>query len=178
MENEHELSYETLTRVYLGSYEYYKGVGAEVEHSKPGFDLQGAKMVETGQNLDFRLRTARVTTPGLRRVLEREVDGMQKNNTQRSYLYPFSRVSPSDHPKDRSSLDASAKLTQAKLNKRSGDANLSNDKSGLESPPELRRSWCVEGYIKFGVISSVLMQRYLRTIRQRYSPCEGPLSFE
>ncbi|GJT27660.1 hypothetical protein Tco_0907935 [Tanacetum coccineum] len=48
MENEHELSYETLTRVYLGSYEHYKGVGAEVEHSKPGFELQGSKMVETG----------------------------------------------------------------------------------------------------------------------------------
>ncbi|GJT67774.1 hypothetical protein Tco_1019254 [Tanacetum coccineum] len=44
MENEHELSYETLTRVYLGSYEHYKGVVAEVEHSKPGFELQGAKM--------------------------------------------------------------------------------------------------------------------------------------
>ncbi|GJT60185.1 hypothetical protein Tco_1003718 [Tanacetum coccineum] len=42
------------------------GVVAEVEHSKPGFELQGAKMVETGQNRDFRLRTARVTTPGLR----------------------------------------------------------------------------------------------------------------
>ncbi|GKA97595.1 DNA-directed DNA polymerase, partial [Tanacetum coccineum] len=49
MENEHELSYETLTRVYLGSYEHYKGVVAEVEHSKPGFELQGAKMVETGR---------------------------------------------------------------------------------------------------------------------------------
>ncbi|GJS04811.1 hypothetical protein Tco_0321319 [Tanacetum coccineum] len=48
MENEHELSYETLTRVYLGSYEHYKGVVAEVEHSKPGFELQGSKMVETG----------------------------------------------------------------------------------------------------------------------------------
>ncbi|GJZ72767.1 hypothetical protein Tco_0636913 [Tanacetum coccineum] len=44
MENEHELSYETLTRVYLGSYEHYKRVGAEVEHPKPGFELQGAKM--------------------------------------------------------------------------------------------------------------------------------------
>nr|GEV43278.1 integrase, catalytic region, zinc finger, CCHC-type, peptidase aspartic, catalytic [Tanacetum cinerariifolium] len=31
MENEHELSYETLTRVYLGSYEHYKSLGAEVE---------------------------------------------------------------------------------------------------------------------------------------------------
>ncbi|GJW19779.1 hypothetical protein Tco_0027215 [Tanacetum coccineum] len=48
MENEHELSYETLTRVYLGSYEHYNGLGAEVEHSKPGIELQGSKMVETG----------------------------------------------------------------------------------------------------------------------------------
>ncbi|GJT43347.1 putative reverse transcriptase domain-containing protein [Tanacetum coccineum] len=42
-----------------------RGRGAELEHSKPGFELQGAKMVETGQNRDFRLRTARVTTPSL-----------------------------------------------------------------------------------------------------------------
>ncbi|GKB79781.1 hypothetical protein Tco_0946676 [Tanacetum coccineum] len=44
MENEHELSYETLTRVYLGSYEHYKSVGAELEHPEHGFELQGAKM--------------------------------------------------------------------------------------------------------------------------------------
>ncbi|GJT81493.1 reverse transcriptase domain-containing protein [Tanacetum coccineum] len=37
---------------------------------------------------------------------------------------------------------------------------------GPESPPELQRSWCVEGHIRFRVISSVLMQRYLRTTRQ------------
>ncbi|GJV53171.1 hypothetical protein Tco_1448912 [Tanacetum coccineum] len=49
MENEHELSYETLTRVYLGSYEHYKSVGAEVEYLEPGFELQGAKMVEMGR---------------------------------------------------------------------------------------------------------------------------------
>ncbi|GJU80791.1 putative reverse transcriptase domain-containing protein [Tanacetum coccineum] len=49
MEIEHELSYEILTRVYLGSYEHYKGVGAEVEHPEPGFELQGAKMVEMGR---------------------------------------------------------------------------------------------------------------------------------
>ncbi|GJR30739.1 hypothetical protein Tco_1106971 [Tanacetum coccineum] len=48
MENEHEMSYETLTRVYLGSYEHYKGVVAEVEHSKPVFELQGAKMDHMG----------------------------------------------------------------------------------------------------------------------------------
>ncbi|GKE87399.1 hypothetical protein Tco_1564874, partial [Tanacetum coccineum] len=45
MENEHELSYETLTKVYLGSYEHYKSVEAEVEHPKLGFELQGAKTV-------------------------------------------------------------------------------------------------------------------------------------
>ncbi|GJZ26591.1 hypothetical protein Tco_0570844 [Tanacetum coccineum] len=38
---------------------------------------------------------------------------------------------------------------------------------GPESPPELRRSWYVEGHIRFEVISSVLMQWYLRTIRKR-----------
>nr|GEY92507.1 myb/SANT-like domain-containing protein [Tanacetum cinerariifolium] len=77
---------------------------------------------------------------------------------------------PSDHPKDKSSLDASAKLTRAKLNKRSRDADLSKYKSGPESPPEFQRSWCVEGHVRSGVISSVLAQRYLRTIRQRHSP--------
>ncbi|GJS42193.1 hypothetical protein Tco_0567236 [Tanacetum coccineum] len=82
MENEHELSYETLTRVYLGSYEHYKGVVAEVEHSKPGFELQGAKMVETRQNRDFRLRTPRITTPGL--CFLRRKWGMKENEEFRS----------------------------------------------------------------------------------------------
>ncbi|GJY47498.1 hypothetical protein Tco_0436561 [Tanacetum coccineum] len=36
--------------------------------------------------------------------------------------------------------DASAKLTRVELNKRSGDADLSKDKSGPESPPEFQRS--------------------------------------
>nr|GEV86528.1 hypothetical protein [Tanacetum cinerariifolium] len=36
MENEHELSYETLTRVYLRSYEHYKSVGADAELLEPG----------------------------------------------------------------------------------------------------------------------------------------------
>nr|GEX62434.1 hypothetical protein [Tanacetum cinerariifolium] len=49
MENEHELSYETLTRVYLGSYEHYKSVGAKVELLERGFEFQGSKMVEMGQ---------------------------------------------------------------------------------------------------------------------------------
>nr|GEW05279.1 hypothetical protein [Tanacetum cinerariifolium] len=39
MENERKWSYETLTRVYLGSYEHYKGIGAEVELLEPGFEL-------------------------------------------------------------------------------------------------------------------------------------------
>nr|GEX49007.1 retrovirus-related Pol polyprotein from transposon TNT 1-94 [Tanacetum cinerariifolium] len=49
IENEHELGYETLTRVYLGSYEPYKSVGAEVELLEPRFELQASKMVEIGQ---------------------------------------------------------------------------------------------------------------------------------
>ncbi|GJW96853.1 hypothetical protein Tco_0178661 [Tanacetum coccineum] len=39
---------------------------------------------------------------------------------------------------------ASAKLTRAELSKHSGDADLSKDKSGLESPPEFHRSWRAE----------------------------------
>ncbi|GKF32774.1 hypothetical protein Tco_0102572, partial [Tanacetum coccineum] len=83
-----------------------------------------------------------------------------------------------EHPKDKTRLDANAKLTRAKLNKRSRDADLLKDKSGPESPLELQRSWYVEGHIRSGVSSSVLMQRYQRTIRQRYGPCEGPLSLK
>ncbi|GJT30967.1 hypothetical protein Tco_0911242 [Tanacetum coccineum] len=44
------------------------------------------------------------------------------------------------NPKDKSGLDASAKLTRAELNKHSEDADLSKDKSGPESSPEFRRS--------------------------------------
>ncbi|GKD69599.1 hypothetical protein Tco_1323689 [Tanacetum coccineum] len=66
--------------------------------------------------------------------------------------------SPPDHPKDKSGLDAFAKLTWAKLNKRFGDADLSKDKSGPKPRPEFRRSWYVEGHVKSGVISSVLAQ--------------------
>ncbi|GJZ42958.1 hypothetical protein Tco_0590213, partial [Tanacetum coccineum] len=80
---------------------------------------------------------------------------------------------------DKSDLsDTATKLAWAKPNKRSGDADLSKDKSGPEPPPAFWRSWCVEGDVRFGVISPVLMQRYLRTTRQRYSPCEGPQSLK
>ncbi|GJT15470.1 hypothetical protein Tco_0874176 [Tanacetum coccineum] len=48
MKNEHELSYETLTRVYLGSYEHNKSVKAEVEHLEPGFEFKAWKRVEIG----------------------------------------------------------------------------------------------------------------------------------
>nr|GEX81613.1 hypothetical protein [Tanacetum cinerariifolium] len=48
MENEHELSYETLTRVYLRSYENYKSVGPEVELLEPGFELDDQEWVEIG----------------------------------------------------------------------------------------------------------------------------------
>nr|GEZ04194.1 reverse transcriptase domain-containing protein [Tanacetum cinerariifolium] len=37
------------TLIIRGSYEHYKGVGAEVELLEPDFELQGSKMVEMGQ---------------------------------------------------------------------------------------------------------------------------------
>ncbi|GJZ02063.1 hypothetical protein Tco_0520024, partial [Tanacetum coccineum] len=49
-------------------------------------------------------------------------------------------ASPPEHPKGKSGLDASAKVTRAELNKRSRDADLSKDKSGSESPLEFQRS--------------------------------------
>ena len=55
MENEHELSYKTLTRVYLGSYEHYKGVGAEVEPLEPGFEFDDQERVKIGLFLFVRL---------------------------------------------------------------------------------------------------------------------------
>ncbi|GJW16332.1 hypothetical protein Tco_0020465 [Tanacetum coccineum] len=70
------------------------------------------------------------------------------------------------------------KLARAKPNKRSGDSDLSKDKSGPESPLEFWRRLYVKGHIRSGVINSVLMQWCQRTIRQRHSPCEGPLSLE
>ncbi|GJT13723.1 hypothetical protein Tco_0860765 [Tanacetum coccineum] len=71
-------------------------------------------------------------------------------------------------------MNASAKLTRAKLHKRSGDADLSKDKSGPESQPEFWRSWYVEGHIRSGVISSVLAQRQLRNSLTKGD--EGPSS--
>ncbi|GKD69618.1 hypothetical protein Tco_1323708, partial [Tanacetum coccineum] len=58
---------------------------------------------------------------------------------------PPEKVSPLECSKDKFGLDASAKLTRAKLNKRSRDVGLSKDKLGSESPPEFRRSCPREG---------------------------------
>ncbi|GJQ95869.1 probable xyloglucan endotransglucosylase/hydrolase protein 7 [Tanacetum coccineum] len=44
---------------------------------------------------------------------------------------------------------------------------MSKDTSGSESPEELRRGWYVEGQIKSGVISPILVQRCQETVRQR-----------
>nr|GEV79381.1 hypothetical protein [Tanacetum cinerariifolium] len=55
MENEHELSYETLTRVYLRSYEHYKSVVEEVELLEPGFEFDDKEWVEMGSFLFVRL---------------------------------------------------------------------------------------------------------------------------
>ncbi|GJW67227.1 reverse transcriptase domain-containing protein [Tanacetum coccineum] len=56
------------------------------------------------------------------------------------YIVSLGNKSPPKHPNKESSLDASAKLTKAELNERSGDADSSKDKSGPESPPEFWRS--------------------------------------
>nr|GEW20160.1 hypothetical protein [Tanacetum cinerariifolium] len=48
--------------------------------------------------------------------------------------------SPSECLEDKYSLDAPTKLTRAKLSKYFGDADLSKDMSGPESPPEIQRS--------------------------------------
>nr|GEV75144.1 hypothetical protein [Tanacetum cinerariifolium] len=58
----------------------------------------------------------------------------------------------------------------------SDQRRLDHHQSGPEPPPEFQRSWRVEGHVRSGVISSVLVQRYLRTTRQRYSPYKGPQS--
>ncbi|GJW85522.1 hypothetical protein Tco_0158667 [Tanacetum coccineum] len=52
-----------------------------------------------------------------------------------------SPISPPKDSNDKSGLDTSVKLTRAKLNKRSGGADLSKDKSDSESRLEFRRSW-------------------------------------
>nr|GEZ81791.1 tRNA-dihydrouridine(20) synthase [NAD(P)+]-like isoform X2 [Tanacetum cinerariifolium] len=48
--------------------------------------------------------------------------------------------SPPEHPKEIYNLDTATKLARAKPNKRSEDADLLKDKSGLETPLEFRRS--------------------------------------
>nr|GEY00545.1 reverse transcriptase domain-containing protein [Tanacetum cinerariifolium] len=49
--------------------------------------------------------------------------------------------SPTEHPKEKYNLDTATKLSRGKPNKRSGDVDLSKDKSGPESTLELQRSW-------------------------------------
>ncbi|GKB06483.1 hypothetical protein Tco_0834716 [Tanacetum coccineum] len=53
---------------------------------------------------------------------------------------------------------------RAELDKCSGEADMSKDTSGPESPEELRRSWYVKGQTRSGVISPVLAQQYQETV--------------
>ncbi|GJW24234.1 hypothetical protein Tco_0038045 [Tanacetum coccineum] len=87
MENEHELSYETLTRVYLGSYEHYKGVVAKVEHSKPGFELQGAKMVEMGDQGRGQGNGRNQNGDAINENIRGDVRNVIKNNDHRGCTY-------------------------------------------------------------------------------------------
>nr|GEV83750.1 hypothetical protein [Tanacetum cinerariifolium] len=73
MENEHELSYETLTRVYLGSYEYYKSLGVEAEPLEHGFEFDDQEWVEI-KTLSFDLFGSSLSKGLLLlRVIEEEV---------------------------------------------------------------------------------------------------------
>nr|GEV86584.1 hypothetical protein [Tanacetum cinerariifolium] len=74
MENEHELSYETLTRVYLRSYEYYKSVGAGVELVEPWFELDDHEWVEMGSFLFDLLGSSLSKVLLLLRVIKEESD--------------------------------------------------------------------------------------------------------
>nr|GEY66525.1 hypothetical protein [Tanacetum cinerariifolium] len=75
METEHELSYETLTRVYLGSYEHYKSVGSGVEPFEPGFKFDDQEWVEI-RTFSFDLLDQRIDS---RNGLQRRKWGMSKN---------------------------------------------------------------------------------------------------
>ncbi|GJX60652.1 zinc finger, CCHC-type containing protein [Tanacetum coccineum] len=86
--------------------------------------------------------------------------------------------SPSEHPEKKHNEETSTNLAWTEPGKYSGEAGMSKDTPGPESPGELRRSWYVEGHVRSGVVSPVLAQRYQRTTQQRYSPCQGPLSLE
>ncbi|GJX98842.1 hypothetical protein Tco_0355861 [Tanacetum coccineum] len=108
-----------------------------------------------------------------RRSMHENLNGIHTRLGRHDEVY-----SPSEYPEDKTGLDAYSKLTRAKLNKRSEDADLSKDNSGPESPLDFQRSWYVKGHIRSGVISFVLMQQHQKTIRQRYSPCEGTLSLK
>nr|GEV83135.1 hypothetical protein [Tanacetum cinerariifolium] len=55
MENKHELSYETLTRVYLRLYEHFNSVEAGLEPLEHGFELDDQEWVEMGSFLYVRL---------------------------------------------------------------------------------------------------------------------------
>ncbi|GJW16609.1 reverse transcriptase domain-containing protein [Tanacetum coccineum] len=125
----------------------------------------------------FYMLTEQADTKGIQVKLQ-DVAMEKKLRMSGDTTRTLKKLSPPKHPKEKYNLDTATKVARAKPNKRSGDADLSKDKSGPESPVEFRRSWYVKGRIRSGVISSVLMQRCQRTIRQRYSPCEGPLSLE
>ncbi|GJZ86960.1 hypothetical protein Tco_0658570 [Tanacetum coccineum] len=80
MENEHELSYETLTRVYLGSYEHYKSVGAEIFLELIGAkdcclewvieEEVGDEMTSSGYAANLARKKAIVSLPSNKKLLE------------------------------------------------------------------------------------------------------------
>ncbi|GKE10383.1 hypothetical protein Tco_1413934, partial [Tanacetum coccineum] len=63
-------------------------------------------------------------------------------------------LSLSEHPEKKHNEETSTNLARAEPGKYSGEAGMSKDTSGSESPGELWRSWYVEGHLGYEGVSS------------------------
>nr|GEU45922.1 hypothetical protein [Tanacetum cinerariifolium] len=79
MEKEDELSYETLTRVYLRSYKHYKSVGTEVELLEPGIELDDQEWVKI-ETFSFRRKWGMSYNERFMALFIHEIDLEAKNS--------------------------------------------------------------------------------------------------
>nr|GEV85407.1 hypothetical protein [Tanacetum cinerariifolium] len=126
-----------------------------VVHNFPSVLLEDLSGLPLSRNVEFHIDLIHKAMPVAILPYHLAPTKIQELSNQLKVIQDKGIVSP-DHPKDRSSLDASTKLIWAKLNKCSRDTDLSKEKLGLESSPEFRRSWCLEGHVRSEVISFVL----------------------